>query len=90
MQSPGYISPMLPLYSFRYPTIIDPDNFVRAIADRLVAGLVVFAENGCLSIIGLVIANVHDDLAFGIENRATARDPSSFLTFVATRMKSSP
>jgi len=64
------------------PNVIDADNFVCGIADRLVAGDVAFAENGCFTVIGLIVPNVDDDFAFGIEDRA--QGPPIFATTSST------
>src|SRR3954447_26068797 len=70
--------------------IIDTDHTLRCVVDRLVTRDVGLTENVHLSVERFIFLDEFDRLAFRVEIVPTAREPSSFLTLVATRTYSSP
>ena len=63
----------------RISNVIDADDLVGGITDRLIGGYVVFAENICLAVVSLVVSDFPNDRALGIEKRANGARPVSLL-----------
>src|ERR1700722_8299108 len=98
MPSRGYDSCWLPSRTLcvseplllQIADVIDADDVVAFIADWFIASDVRLAQDVGLSEIASAVRNCPDGFTFRVENSAYPRDPSSVLTFVATRTNSSP